>query len=153
MILLDTHAWLWWVAEDRRLTKRARAAIDRASRGGEARLSAISSGKSRRVEKCELTLDRPLDEWLDAALAHGEPQVFETGRAVLVESRRLPGTFHGDPAIKSLWQQPVVMARYWSPPTLVSARPHVGRSGKRRRLPDTLLLGDPNAFRQRGSDE
>ncbi len=99
MILLDTHAWLWWVAEDRRLTKRARAAIDRASRGGEARLSAISIWEvAKKVEKGQLTLDRPLDEWLDAALAHGELQVFETGRAVLVESCRLPGTFHGDPA-------------------------------------------------------
>ena len=25
--LLDTHAWLWWVTEDRRLSKRAGSAI------------------------------------------------------------------------------------------------------------------------------
>jgi PIN domain nuclease of toxin-antitoxin system len=25
--LLDTHAWIWWVTEDRRLSKRAKTAI------------------------------------------------------------------------------------------------------------------------------
>jgi PIN domain nuclease of toxin-antitoxin system len=25
--LLDTHAWVWWLADDRRLSRRARSAI------------------------------------------------------------------------------------------------------------------------------
>ena len=99
MTLLDTHTWLWWVTEDRRLTKRARAAIERASRAGDVRLSAISIWEvAKKVEKGQLTLDRPIDEWLDTALAHDDLQVLDAGRAVLVESCRLPGTFHGDPA-------------------------------------------------------
>ena len=99
MTLLDTHAWLWWVTEDRRLTRRARAAIQRASRAGDARVSAISIWEiAKKVEKGQLPLDRPLDDWLDAAVAHGDLQVLDTGRAILVDSCRLPGSFHGDPA-------------------------------------------------------
>ena len=30
--LLDTHAWLWWVTEDRRLSKRAAETIARSQR-------------------------------------------------------------------------------------------------------------------------
>ena len=29
MLLLDTHVWLWWLADDRRLGREARAAIGR----------------------------------------------------------------------------------------------------------------------------
>ncbi len=32
--LLDTHAWLWWVTEDRRLSKRAGSAIATARHHG-----------------------------------------------------------------------------------------------------------------------
>jgi len=46
----------------------------------------------------ELQLDRPLDDWLDAALAPEGLQVIELSRPILVDSCRLPGPFHGDPA-------------------------------------------------------
>lgn len=97
--LLDTHAWLWWVTEDRRLSKRARGAIERARRGDGLGLSAISVWEvAKKVEKNQLTLDRPLDDWLDTALAQDGLQVLELTRTVLVDSCRLPGVFHGDPA-------------------------------------------------------
>ncbi len=97
--LLDTHAWLWWVTEDVRLSKRARAAIVRAQRDEELALSAISIWEiAKKVEKGQLQLDRPLDDWLDAALAPEGMQVIELSRPILVDSCRLPGPFHGDPA-------------------------------------------------------
>lgn len=99
MTLLDTHAWLWWVSGDRRLSKRARTAIERAARGETLALSAISIWEvAKKVEKGQLTLDRPLDDWLDLALSAGSLQVLELTRTVLVESCRLPSPFHGDPA-------------------------------------------------------
>lgn len=97
--VLDTHAWLWWVTEDRRLTKRAATAIERARRGDGLGVSAISIWElSKKVEKRQLRLDRPLDDWLDAALARDGLHLLELTRPVLVESCRLPGPFHGDPA-------------------------------------------------------
>ena len=69
--LLDTHAWVWWVTEDRRLSRR-RAAGDRTQPGarGDLSLSLISVWEvAKKVEKAQLVLDRPVDHWLDSALA------------------------------------------------------------------------------------
>jgi PIN domain nuclease of toxin-antitoxin system len=97
--VLDTHAWVWWVAADRRLSRRARTAIDRAVRRRELYLSTYSVWEmAKKVEKGQLALDRPLDEWLDAALPSNGLQLVDLTRPILVDSCRLPQPFHGDPA-------------------------------------------------------
>ena len=97
--LLDTHAWIWWATDDRRVSKRARATIERARRNDDLNLSAISIWEvAKKVEKGQLRLDQPLDDWLESALDQEGLQVLEVTRIVLVDSCRLPGTFHGDPA-------------------------------------------------------
>jgi PIN domain nuclease of toxin-antitoxin system len=96
--LLDTHAWLWWVTEDRRLSKRANAAIEIARKNGDLSLSMISIWEvAKKVEKRQLAFDRALDQWLDAALSLDGLHLAELTSAVLVESCRLPAPFHGDP--------------------------------------------------------
>ncbi|MBY0494557.1 MAG: type II toxin-antitoxin system VapC family toxin [Cyanobacteria bacterium] len=97
--VLDTHAWIWWVDGDRRLSRRARATIERAGARGELFLSLYSVWEvAKRVEKGQLGFDRPLDEWLDAALAAEGLQIVDVTRRLLVDSCRLPQPFHGDPA-------------------------------------------------------
>ena len=53
---------------------------------------------AKKVEKQQLVLDRSFDEWLDLATMREGLHMAELTRPVLVESCRLPGTFHGDPA-------------------------------------------------------
>jgi PIN domain nuclease of toxin-antitoxin system len=97
--VLDTHAWIWWVTRDRRLSRRARTAIDKAAARNQLYVSQISIWEmEKKVEKGQLALDRPLDEWLDAALELDGLQVAEMTRPILVDSCRLPLPFHGDPA-------------------------------------------------------
>ena len=97
--LLDTHAWLWWVTEDRRLSKRAGSAIATGLRADALWVSFISVWElAKKVEKQQLVLDRPIDEWLDLATMREGLHMAELTRPVLVESCRLPGDFHGDPA-------------------------------------------------------
>jgi PIN domain nuclease of toxin-antitoxin system len=97
--VLDTHAWIWWVTNDRRLSARARTAIAKAAARNEVWLSQISIWEmAKKVEKGQVALDRPLDEWLDAALEMEGLQVAEMTRPILVDSCRLPLPFHGDPA-------------------------------------------------------
>jgi PIN domain nuclease of toxin-antitoxin system len=97
--LLDTHAWVWWVTEDRRLSKRARTAIAAALAKRDLWLSLISVWEvARKVEKQQLVLDRSLDQWLDEALAVPGLGVWELTRPILVQSCTLPKPFHGDPA-------------------------------------------------------
>jgi PIN domain nuclease of toxin-antitoxin system len=97
--VLDTHAWIWWVTADRRLSRAARAAIDKAAAKNDLWLPQIAIWEmAKKVEKGQLALDRPLDEWLDAALDAEGLQVAEMTRPILVDSCRLPLPFHGDPA-------------------------------------------------------
>lgn len=98
-VVLDTHAWIWWATNDRRLSRRARAAIRKPLASGEAWISMISIWEmAKKVEKGQLALDRPLDDWFEAALSAEGLHVAEMTRPILVDSCRLPLPFHGDPA-------------------------------------------------------
>ena len=97
--LLDTHAWLWWVTEDRRLSQRAKATIQKSQREDALWLSLISMWEiGKKVEKDQLVLDRPLDQWLDLATTLSGLHLAELTRPILVESCQLPRPFPGDPA-------------------------------------------------------
>ena len=97
--LLDTHTWLWWVTEDRRLSQRARAAVEKSQREEALWLSLISLWElAKKLEKGQLALDRPLDQWLDLATTTRGLHLAELIRPILVESCRLPQPFLGDPA-------------------------------------------------------
>ena len=98
-IVLDTHAWIWWVTKDRRLSQKARVAIQKSQRDDTLWLSLISVWElAKKVEKAQLVLDRPLDQWLDEATAQPSLHLAELTRPILVESCRLPTPFTGDPA-------------------------------------------------------
>jgi PIN domain nuclease of toxin-antitoxin system len=97
--LLDTHAWVWWVTGDSRLSRKAKAEIVRAGERQDLHLSMISIWElAKKVEKRQLILDRDLNEWLDLATTVQSLHLVELTRPILVESCRLPKPFHGDPA-------------------------------------------------------
>jgi PIN domain nuclease of toxin-antitoxin system len=97
--LLDTHAWVWWVTEDRRLSAAARRAIERSQGRSDLSLSLISVWEvAKKVEKAQLVLDRPVETWLELALARPGLHLVELTRPILIESCKLPPPFHGDPA-------------------------------------------------------
>jgi PIN domain nuclease of toxin-antitoxin system len=97
--LLDTHTWVWWVTEDRRLSKRAQSAIARSQRAGDVWVSLISIWElAKKIEKNQMVLDRPVDQWLDAATTMTGLHLADLTRPILVESCQLPQPFHGDPA-------------------------------------------------------
>jgi PIN domain nuclease of toxin-antitoxin system len=98
-IFLDTHAWVWWVTEDRRLSRKASDSIREASRVGGVSLSMISIWEvAKKIEKRQLVLDRPLRDWIDQAVSVSGLLLVELTPAILIESCDLPPPFHGDPA-------------------------------------------------------
>lgn len=98
-VFLDTHAWIWWVTEDRRLSRKASQTIARATRREGVWLSAVSVWEvAKKVERKQLVLDRPLRPWMDQALGVPGLLLAELTPAVLLESCDLPQPFHGDPA-------------------------------------------------------
>lgn len=98
MIVLDTHAWVWWVHGDRRLTETQARVIEEAE-SGVVGVSAISCWEvAKLVERGRMVLSRPLEEWFGLALGYPGVRVLELSPEVAVASTRLPGGFHRDPA-------------------------------------------------------
>ena len=98
MILLDTHMWVWWVQGDPRLSSEELAALDRHAAEGIG-VSAISCWEVAMLHtRGRLDLPCALDEWLDRALAYPGIEFIPLSRDIAVESCRLPGELHRDPA-------------------------------------------------------
>lgn len=97
MILLDTHAWVWWVHGDERLSAKAAKSLEDYESGGLG-VSVISCWEvAKLVEVGRLEFPVSLDEWLERALAYPGVALIDLNVAIVVESTRLPG-FHRDPA-------------------------------------------------------
>ena len=90
-------------------------------------MSAISCWEvAKLVEYGRLTLPCPVSDWLRQALAYPGVRLVELSPRVCVESTRLPGTFHRDPADQII----VATARVLDAPLMtadskISADPHV----------------------------
>jgi PIN domain nuclease of toxin-antitoxin system len=97
VIVLDTHAWLWWVAEPQRLSQRAREAIDRTERFGIATISCWEIAML--AERGRIALDRTIELWIEQALADARAQPLPLTSAVAVRAALLGREgFVGDPA-------------------------------------------------------
>ena len=96
MILLDTHAWIWWAADSPRLSKKAAKAIDSADALA---VSAISCWEvAMLAAKGRLVLDRDPEAWLDLALKLPRIQLLALSPRIAVRSTRLAGSSITDPA-------------------------------------------------------
>ena len=67
MIVLDTHAWLWWVSKPSELSRAARQRIGSETRIGVSAISCLEVATA--VAKKRITLDRDPLSWLEQALA------------------------------------------------------------------------------------
>lgn len=67
MIVLDTHALIWWVNGDKQLSAKARKAIEtELSSEGQVIISAISAWEiAMLVAKGRLALTMDIDDWLE----------------------------------------------------------------------------------------
>ena len=96
MIVLDTATWIWRASDPDRLPTSARRAIDEAAR---VLVSAISVWEvAMLVAKRRIQLDRPVEQWVDVALALPKIQLAPLEPAIAARSTKLPGQIHPDPA-------------------------------------------------------
>lgn len=96
MIVLDTHVWIWWIADFGKLSKRARRAIADADRIGVAAISCWEL--CMLVEKGRISLDRGPVEWMEQALDESNCELLPLTPAVAFQSTRFGSGFQGDPA-------------------------------------------------------
>ncbi len=96
MIVLDTHAWVWWATSSPRLSKHAARAIHAARA---VYISAISCWEvAMLVAKGRLVFDRDVERWLDLALKLPGVELVPLSPRIAVRSARLEAGFLGDPA-------------------------------------------------------
>lgn len=94
MIILDTHAWIWFSGDDRYLSPAALEATRRADRIG---VSPISIWEvSMLCSKGRLVLDDDVDRWVARALALARVEVVPLTPSIAILAGTLP--IHGDPA-------------------------------------------------------
>jgi PIN domain nuclease of toxin-antitoxin system len=98
MIILDTHVWGWWVHSDEKITS-TQAENIKAKETDIIGVSAISVWEiAKLVEYNRLELPCPLQEWFYEALSYPGVRLIELTPEIAIESTKLPGEFHLDPA-------------------------------------------------------
>ena len=116
MIVLDTHAWIWWVHGSEQLTD-SQVRIIQANETDVIGVSAISIWEiAKLVEYGRLELPCTLREWFDKALNYPGIRVVELTPKIAINSTQLPDKFHHDPADQII----VATARVYDCPLITS---------------------------------
>lgn len=104
LLLLDTHVWIWLMGENPQLaSSKSLQAIQKASKSGSIRIAAISVWEVGMLEaKSRISFPIPCLDWVNQALSAPGISLVPLLPEIAVESSRLPGVFHGDPADRIL---------------------------------------------------
>ena len=99
MIVLDTHAWVWWVADPAKLSARARRAVDSAVEHGEVSISSISAWEvAVLVARGRLELTMDVADWVAASESLPFVRFVPVDNRIALRSVNLPAQFHADAA-------------------------------------------------------
>lgn len=103
-VLLDTHLWVWYVEGDRtRFAARIEPIVEAAVERGAVLVSAISVWEIAQLEALRrLQLAQDVRTWTARALAFPGVRPKGLSPAIAIESTRLPGAPHRDPADRIL---------------------------------------------------
>jgi PIN domain nuclease of toxin-antitoxin system len=99
VIVLDTHAWLWWLAEPTKLSRAAMRAIERADAIGICTISVLELANL--ADRGRVRLDQPVRAWVRDALAQERVEALPLTPEVAVDAALL--RFTGDPADRIIY--------------------------------------------------
>jgi PIN domain nuclease of toxin-antitoxin system len=126
VILLDTHIWVWWVSQPAKLLRKHRELLDR---GPDSSLgvSIISCWEvAKLAEYGRLKLDRPVETWIEEALAQPGLDLVPLSLRIVVESTQLPEPFHRDPVDQLLVATARVLdCQFMTEDSKIASYPHV----------------------------
>ena len=119
MILVDTHAWIWLLGNEPRLGPNARARIGAAAARCAMAISAMTPWEiAELVSKGRLNLGTDIGRWMADAVAIKGTVVLPIEPTIAVQSVRLPGDLHSDPADRFI----VATARHHDIPVITVDR-------------------------------
>jgi PIN domain nuclease of toxin-antitoxin system len=97
--LLDTHTWIWWNMNPKKLSKRIKKIIGQTEKYDEMLLSAISPWEfSKLIEKKRLGISCSPEDWIRIALDMPKLRLVPLSPFLSYRSTVLPSPFHNDPA-------------------------------------------------------
>ncbi len=97
--LLDTHTWIWWNMNPKKLSKRVKKIISQTEKYDEMLLSAISPWEfSKLIEKKRLGISCSPEDWIRIALDMPKLRLVPLSPFLSYRSTILPPPFHNDPA-------------------------------------------------------
>ena len=97
--VLDTHVWVWWHMQPKKLSQRVRAIIADPEHYEELLLSAISCWEfSKLLEKKRIGISCDPEEWIREALEMSKLRLVPLTPTLSYRSTTLPLPFHEDPA-------------------------------------------------------
>lgn len=99
-VLLDTHILVWWRVAPERLSHPQRQLLAGLEKRAEpVAISAITLWElAKMVERGKLSVDQPVDLWLEEIENHSLLAVIPLSSSIVLESVRLGDDFHRDPA-------------------------------------------------------
>jgi len=99
MIVLDTHAWVWFVSSPELLSRAAKKAVDAAKDQKRIFISSISAWEvALLVAKKRLKLTLDVTDWIASSEKLPFFQFIPVDNSVAVKSVNLPQPLHNDPA-------------------------------------------------------
>ena len=123
MIVIDTHILVWAMQDDPRLGTQARRVIDEMTEKSRILISSITPWEiAILVQKGRLALGDDVGRWIDSALALPGLDLAPIEPSIAVDSVRLPGAFHADPADRLI----VATARYHRVPLMTADQAILG---------------------------
>jgi PIN domain nuclease of toxin-antitoxin system len=97
--LLDTHTWIWWHMNPRKLSQKVKNLIGNTNRYSEMLLSAISPWEfSKLLEKKRIGISSDPEDWINRALDLPKLRLVPLSPLLAYRSTVLPQPFHNDPA-------------------------------------------------------
>lgn len=95
LLLLDTHIWIWWIEQDRRLPDSIRRAIEGSA--ASVLISAVSVYElSVLVYRNRIRLTQDIEYWIQQATDGADISVISVDREIARMAGLLPAV-HGDP--------------------------------------------------------
>ncbi|CAB1074826.1 twitching motility protein PilT [Alkalispirochaeta odontotermitis] len=99
MIVLDTHAWIWFISTPNLLSKRAKKAADTGVQEKSILISSISAWElALLVAKDRLRLTLDAADWITKSESLPFIQFVPVTNSIAVKSVNLPQPLHSDPA-------------------------------------------------------
>ena len=99
MIVLDTHAWIWFTSKPEALSKKAQKALDAAVKEKNILVSSISVWEvALLVNKKRLKLSMDVTDWIAKSESLPFIQFIPVSNSIAVKSVNLPQPLHPDPA-------------------------------------------------------